>query len=98
MRKTLLALGAFGSRSRLRGRMEALLAHGRVFFPSASFPRAGISTALLLTLAIAASFAPRWIAFAQQLEFEVASIRPHQGPSPFPGARSLPLRPFDTWR
>lgn len=61
MRKNLLALGAFGSRSRLRSRIEALLAHGRVFFPSASLARAGASTAILLALALAGSLAPRWI-------------------------------------
>jgi bla regulator protein blaR1 len=78
MRKDVLALGAFGSRSRLRGRIEALLAHGRVF-GSASPSRAAASAIVLLALAIAASFAPRWIAFAQQeprLAFEVASIKP----------------------
>ncbi|HEY6343338.1 MAG TPA: TIGR03435 family protein [Bryobacteraceae bacterium] len=80
MRKNLLALGAFGPSSRLRGRIEALLAHGRVFLPAASPFRAAASAAVLLTLAIGASFAPRWIALAQTPAFEVASIRPHTGP------------------
>ncbi|HEY6343333.1 MAG TPA: TIGR03435 family protein [Bryobacteraceae bacterium] len=76
MRKNLLALGAFGSRSRLRGRIEALLAHGRVF-GSASPSRAAASAGVLLALAIGASFAPRWIALAQTPPaFEVVSIRP----------------------
>ena len=77
MRKDLLALGALGSRSRLRGRIEALLAHGRVFLPSASPSRAAASAAVLLGLAMGACFAPRWIALAQAPpSFEVASIRP----------------------
>jgi uncharacterized protein (TIGR03435 family) len=79
MRKNLLALGAFGPSSRLRGRIEALLAHGRGFFPNASRSRAAASATVLLTLAIAASFVPRWIAFAQTPAFEVASIRLHMG-------------------
>jgi uncharacterized protein (TIGR03435 family) len=79
MRKNLLALGAFGPSSRLRGRIETLLAHGRVF-GRASPSRAAASAAVLLTLAIGASFAPRWIALAQTPAFEVASIRLHTGP------------------
>jgi uncharacterized protein (TIGR03435 family) len=94
MRKTLLALDAFGSRSRLRGRIEALLTHGRIFLPSASLTRAGASAAVLLALAIAASFAPRWIAFAQRLEFEVASIRPHQEPVTVSGGSFTPPPTF----
>ena len=88
MRKTLLALGAFGSTSRLRGRIEALLTHGRVFFPSASRSHGAASAAVLLALAIGASFAPRWIAFAQQDSrptFDVASIRPSDDKSPAQG-------------
>jgi uncharacterized protein (TIGR03435 family) len=79
MRKNLLALGAFGASSRLRGRIEALLAHGRVF-GSASPSRAAASATVLLTFAIGDSFAPRWIALAQTPAFEVASIRLHTGP------------------
>jgi uncharacterized protein (TIGR03435 family) len=95
MRKNLLALGAFGSRSRLRGRIEALLAHGRVFFPSASLAHAGISAAVLLTLAIGASFIPRWIALAQQSprpNFEVASVKPNRSGSGIGGLRPDPGR------
>jgi Protein of unknown function (DUF3738) len=80
MRKNLLALGAFGSSSRLRSRIEALLAQGRAFFPTASPSHAAASATILLTLATAASFAPRWIALAQTPAFEVASIRLHTGP------------------
>jgi uncharacterized protein (TIGR03435 family) len=79
MRRNLLALGANGPASRLLGRIEALLAHGRVFFPRASPSRAAASAAVLLALAIGASFAPRWIALAQTPTFEVASIRLHVG-------------------
>jgi uncharacterized protein (TIGR03435 family) len=55
-------------------------AHDRVFFPSAS-SRAAAGAALLLALAIGASFAPGRIAFAQRLEFEVASIKPVERPT-----------------
>lgn len=109
MRKNLLALGALGSRSRLRGRIEALLAHGRVFFPDASLARAGISAAVLLALAIAASFAPRWVAFAQRdprPSFGVASVRANKSGSGLAGLRpdpgrlsvtNLPLKTIIQW-
>jgi uncharacterized protein (TIGR03435 family) len=80
MRRTLLALGAVGSRSRLRGQIEALLVRGRQFSASVSLARVGAGAAVLLALALAASLAPRWIALAQTPDnapnrFEVASVR-----------------------
>jgi uncharacterized protein (TIGR03435 family) len=68
------------SRGILRGRIEALVAHGRVL-RSASPSRAAASAALLLPVALGASFAPSRIAFAQRLEFEVASIKPVERPT-----------------
>jgi uncharacterized protein (TIGR03435 family) len=109
MRRNLLALGAFGSRSRLRGRIEALLAHGRVFFPSASLARAAASAAVLLALAIAASFAPRFVAFAQRdprPSFDVASVKANKSGSGLAGLRpdpgrlsvtNLPLKAIIEW-
>jgi uncharacterized protein (TIGR03435 family) len=75
----LLALGVFGRGSRLRERVEMLLERGRDFSPRASMPRVAASGVLLLGCVIAGSLAPRWIAFAQQPEFEVVSVRlnPH---------------------
>src|SRR5580658_10327964 len=90
MRKTLLAPGAFGSRSRLRGRIEALLTHGRVFFPSVSPSRAAAISGVLLALAIGAFFAPVWISYAQQLPtFEVASVK-RSGPDSVPMSNGGP--------
>jgi uncharacterized protein (TIGR03435 family) len=79
MKENLLAVGIFGPTSRLGDRIELLLARGRAFSPRASVARASASGAVLLALVAGASLAPRWIAFAQPLEFEVASIKPHSG-------------------
>jgi uncharacterized protein (TIGR03435 family) len=80
LNKDLLALGIFGPSSHLGDRIQSLLARGRMFSPRASFARLAASSAVLLGFVAAAPFAPRWISFAQRLEFEVASIKPHQGP------------------
>jgi uncharacterized protein (TIGR03435 family) len=72
----LLALGLFDRGSRVRERIEMLLARGREFSPRASMLRVSISALAMLGLVIAGSFAPHWIAFAQRLEFEVASVKP----------------------
>ena len=76
MRTDLLALGVFGAPSRLRERIETLLTRG------APYSRRGrlsvsILAAALIASALASLFTPRWIAFAQRLEFEVASVRPN---------------------
>jgi uncharacterized protein (TIGR03435 family) len=84
-------------------------AHDRVFFPSASLARAGIATAVLMTLTIAASFAPRWIAFAQRdrrPSFDVASVKVNKSGSALAGLRpdpgrlsvtNLPLKSIIQW-
>jgi uncharacterized protein (TIGR03435 family) len=72
----LLALGVFGRGSRLRERVEMLLEDGREFSPRASMGRLAASAVLLLICVIAGSLAPGLIAFAQRLEFEVATIKP----------------------
>jgi uncharacterized protein (TIGR03435 family) len=74
MRTDLLALGVFGAPSRLRERIETLLSRG-----AANPGRSRLSVALLLAVPVAVvlttSLTPRWIAFAQRLEFEAASVR-----------------------
>lgn len=105
--KFLLALGIFGSRSRLSGRIGALLAHGRTFSSQASLIGVAAAAIVLFALATGASRAPRWIVFAQQpsqaFAFEVASVKPHDPADArrpvfqfFPGGRfvaiGIPLR------
>ena len=74
--RELLAVGLFGH-APLSGRIEILLKRGREFSPRASLLRIAATAAMLLVLAVASSLAPRWIAFAQRLEFEVASVKPN---------------------
>ncbi len=72
----LLALGVFGRGSRLSDRIEMLLGRRREFSPRASCARVAVTALALLALAVAGSWAPRWIAFAQvRPSFEVASVR-----------------------
>jgi bla regulator protein blaR1 len=75
MRTELLAVGILGGGSRLGDRIETLLARGAAIH-GCSRLLGGFFAAILVALAIAASSAPRWIAFAQQLAFEVTSIKP----------------------
>jgi uncharacterized protein (TIGR03435 family) len=78
-RDEMLASGLFGSRSRLGDRIEMLLGRGRTFSPRASAGGIAASTVVLSGFMLAASFAPRWIAFAQQPvrpSFEVTSVKP----------------------
>jgi uncharacterized protein (TIGR03435 family) len=77
----LLALGLFDRGSRVRESIEMLLARGREFSPRASGARVAMSALALMALAMAASLAPHWIAFAQaQPVFEVASVKPVKAP------------------
>jgi uncharacterized protein (TIGR03435 family) len=83
--RELLAVGIFGSRSHIVDRIEALLSRGRPFSPRASAARITASAVVLGSLLFAGSFAPPWIAFAQQQpqhpSFEVASIKTALAPS-----------------
>jgi bla regulator protein blaR1 len=74
--RELLAVGIFGGRSRVGDRIQLLLRRGRTFSPHASGRGVTASTLVLAALLLAASLAPRWLAFAQQPSFEVASIKP----------------------
>ncbi len=74
-----LASGIFGSGSRAVERIENLLKGGSGAV-RVSFLRIAASIILLLTLATAGSFAPRWIVFAQKSDptaFEVTSVKPN---------------------
>jgi bla regulator protein BlaR1 len=85
--RELLAVGIFGGKSSIGDRIEMLLRRGRTFSPRASATGVTASAIALICFAIAASLAPRWIAFAQQPakpSFEVASIKPAD-PSDKPG-------------
>jgi len=73
--REVLAQGVLGGGSQMSDRIEMLLRRGREFSPRASRTRAFASAAILLTLLAAASLAPRYIGFAQRLEFEVASVK-----------------------
>jgi hypothetical protein len=80
----LLAVGIFGSRSRIADRIEMLVRRGRTFSPRVSASGVAVSTVILGALMLAGSLAPRWIAFAQQPahpSFEVASIQPAPPPA-----------------
>jgi uncharacterized protein (TIGR03435 family) len=77
--RELLAVGIFGSKSRIGDRIEMLLRRGRTFSPRASATGVVVSTVVLGGFLLAGSLAPRWIAFAQaqpRPSFEVASIKP----------------------
>jgi uncharacterized protein (TIGR03435 family) len=74
--RELLAVG-LGGRGSLGNRIELLLKRGREFSPRVSPLRLTASVGCLLMCVAAGSLAPRWIAFAQRLEFEIASVKPH---------------------
>jgi uncharacterized protein (TIGR03435 family) len=79
--RELLAVGIFGRRSRLGGRIEMLLSQERIFCARVSPRHLTASALTLVVLAFAALFAPRWIALAQEPQrpvFEVASVKPSQ--------------------
>jgi uncharacterized protein (TIGR03435 family) len=94
--RELLAVGIFGTNSGIGDRIETLLCGGRTFSPRTSATGVIASAIVLSCLMLAASLAPRWIAFAQQPagpSFEVASVKPNTGSShlvhlqPSPGGR-----------
>lgn len=80
----LLAVGLFGSRSRLGDRIGILLRPRHAFSPRVSPHRLALSAALLAVLLLTASRMPRWIAFAQTARptFEVASVKLNSGYGP----------------
>jgi uncharacterized protein (TIGR03435 family) len=79
MRTELLAVGLLGG-SRLAERIESLLKSG-AGNPACSRLLGSLFSVALLLVVVAGPFAPRWIAFAQRLEFEVASIKPVERPT-----------------
>lgn len=82
--REMLAVGIFGSGSRLGDRIEALLARGRPFSIRVSPTGLVVTGVVLAGLATAASIVPRWIAFAQAQSgraFEVVSIKPNNSAS-----------------
>jgi len=72
---SILATGIYSRPSRLRERIEVLLRHGRRFSPVAARIPLGTVAFVLTCLAVTGAMAPHWIAFAQRLEFEVASVK-----------------------
>ncbi|MBV8845237.1 MAG: M56 family metallopeptidase, partial [Bryobacterales bacterium] len=70
-----LASGMLGRGSRLDDRIELLIKRGRGFSSSVSLARAIF---ILGVLTAAGALAPRWVAFAQQPSFEVASVKPNR--------------------
>jgi len=80
--RELLAVGIFGTRSRIGDRIELLLRRGRTFSPRPSANGVLAGMVVLGALALASSLTPRWIAFAQQEprpSFDVASVKPTPG-------------------
>lgn len=79
-REQMLSEGLFGSGSSLGERIERLVRRGASFSARASSGGVVASAAVLCSLLLGASLAPRWIAFAQQPRpvFEVASIKPNK--------------------
>jgi uncharacterized protein (TIGR03435 family) len=95
--RELLAVGIFGGKSNLGDRIEMLLRRGRTFSPRASAGGVAVSTLVLSGLMLAASLAPRWIAFAQTPSavpkpqaFDVVSIKPNSSGGDGTDMRSSP--------
>jgi uncharacterized protein (TIGR03435 family) len=76
-KRELLALGVFGGGTRLGERVAMLLERGREFSPRVSRVRVAVGAAMLLECVMAGAIAPRLLAFAQELKFDVASVRPN---------------------
>lgn len=96
--REVLAVGMFGRGSEFGTRIEGLLRRGRTFTTRASVPALLASAVTLGGLMLAGSFAPRWIAFAQQEprpSFEVASVKPGDPANPQVLVGSLGPRRFD---
>lgn len=77
--REMLAVGIFGGKSRIRDRIEGLLARGRPLSIRVSAGGLIVTSVVLAGLVTAASIVPRWIAFAQdraQRTFDVVSVKP----------------------
>ncbi len=74
-----LATGILSRRSRLLERIEMLLRRGRRVSPAVARIPAVAAAAVLAILALLGALAPHWIAFAQRMEFEVASVKTSAG-------------------
>jgi len=83
-RRLMLASGMAGRASHLGQRIEMLLRRSREFAPNASITRVGVTSAILLGLAITGSQAPHWLAFAQDLP--AAPPAPPAKPAPVRGS------------
>jgi uncharacterized protein (TIGR03435 family) len=84
-RGQMLASGIFGSGSCIGDRIETLLRRGRTFSPRASATGVVAGMVILGGLMLAASLAPRWIAFAQDQSaraFDVATVKPVEPDDP----------------
>jgi len=77
-----LAAGIFEKRSRLRARIEMLLERGRPFSATVTRRTALLAAGAAFALSAAGTLAPRWIAFAQKKQFEVASVKMVEGRPP----------------
>jgi bla regulator protein BlaR1 len=84
-RGQMLASGIFGSGSFVGNRIEILLRQGRTCSPRLSVASVAPGMLVLGALLPAASFAPRWIAFAQAQSaraFDVATVKPVEPDDP----------------
>ena len=72
---SVLATGIFTRQSKLLDRIEVLLRRGPEFSAAAARIPVGGAAVLLAALAVAGTAVPHWIAFAQRMEFEVASLK-----------------------
>jgi uncharacterized protein (TIGR03435 family) len=92
---SLLATGIFTRRSHLRERIEMLLRRGRGFSPVAARLPLSAAIVALAVLIAGGVLAPRWIVFAQKMEFQVASIKRNVNNGPM---ESVPHRSGDLIR
>jgi beta-lactamase regulating signal transducer with metallopeptidase domain len=95
-RRLMLASGMAGRASHLGQRIEMLLRRSREFAPNASITRVGVTSAILLGLAITGSQAPHWLVFAQDAPVPPAApakpspVRGNMPPTPPRAIRTVP--------
>ncbi len=73
-------------------RIARLLERGREFSPRVSRARVTVGAAMLLACLMAGAIAPRWIAFAQELAFDAASVKPNKSGQPAGRVNKTPGR------